>query len=129
MENEMRIVRVLNKIDLAVARPTEVIAEMEQALGIAPADVLPASGKTGQGVDEVLQAIISRIPAPAGDAEAPLRALVYNSHFDTYKGVVVYVRVKDGRLHKGQRIRLLREATNPEIIELVQFRPPPPPRA
>src|SRR6266481_2485263 len=127
MEHELTIVPVLNKIDLPVARPTEVIAEMEQALGIAPADVLPASGKTGQGVDEVLQAIIARIPAPAGDSESPLRALVYNSHFDTYKGVVIYVRVKDGRLHKGQRIRLLREGTEHEIIELGQFRPAPTP--
>src|SRR6266487_2764779 len=83
MDAGLKLLPTLNKIDLPHARPTEVIAEMEQALGIAPADVLPASGKTGQGVDEVLQAIIARIPAPAGGAEAPLRALVYNSHFDT----------------------------------------------
>jgi GTP-binding protein LepA len=123
MEHELTIVPVLNKVDLAVARPAEVIAEMEQALGIVPADVLRASGKTGQGVDEVLQAIITRIPPPPGRADDPLRALVYNSHFDTYKGVVIYVRVKEGKLVKGQRIRLMRGSTEHEIIELGQFRP------
>src|SRR5213082_64339 len=80
MESDLAIVPVLNKIDLAVARPAEVMAEMEQALGIAPPDVLQASGKTGQGVDEVLQAITARIPPPVGDPDGPLRALVYNSH-------------------------------------------------
>src|SRR5437899_10000205 len=72
--NELAIVPVLNKIDLNVARPTEVVAEMEQALGIAPNDVLRASGKTGQGVDDVLRAIIARIPPPAGNPDGPLRA-------------------------------------------------------
>src|SRR5579864_54926 len=94
MEHDLAIVPVLNKVDLAVARPEAVIAEMEQALGIRPEDVLRASGKTGQGVEEVLQAIVARIPPPPGRDDQPLRALVYNSHFDPYKGVVVYVRVK-----------------------------------
>jgi GTP-binding protein LepA len=123
MEHDLTIVPVLNKVDLAVARPDEVIAEMGQALGTLPEDVLRASGKTGQGVDEVLAAIITRIPAPSGRPEDPLRALVYNSHFDTYKGVVVYVRIKEGKLAKGQRIRLMRGGTEHEIIELGQFRP------
>lgn len=125
MEHELAIVPVLNKIDLPIARPDEVIAEMEQALGIVPADVLRASGKAGIGIDEVLQAIITRVPAPSGRPDAPLQALVYNSHFDTYKGVVVYVRVKEGSLKKGQRIRLMRGGTEHEIIELGQFRPVP----
>jgi GTP-binding protein LepA len=127
MEHELTIVPVLNKVDLAVARPDDVIAEMEQALGIVPADVLRASGKTGQGVDEVLQAIITRIPPPPGARDAPLRALVYNSHFDTYKGVVIYVRVKEGGIRKGQRIRLMRGGTEHEVTELGQFRPAPTP--
>jgi GTP-binding protein LepA len=127
MEHDLTIVPVLNKVDLPMARPAEVTAEMEQALGINPADVLPASGKTGQGVDGVLRAIIERIPPPPGDPEAPLQALVYNSHFDTYKGVVVYVRVKEGTIRKGQRIRLMRGNTEHEIIELGQFRPAPTP--
>src|SRR5262245_4959996 len=84
MESDLTIVPVLNKIDLPIARPDEVIAEMEQALGINPADVLRASGKTGIGIDEVLAAIIERIPPPSGSSQDPLQALVYNSHFDTY---------------------------------------------
>src|SRR5438270_21880 len=100
---------------------------MEHALGINPADVLRASGKTGLGVDEIIQAIIARIPPPQGDPQAPLRALVYNSHFDTYKGVVVYVRVKEGTLRKGQRIRLMRGGTEHEVTEIGQFRPAPTP--
>jgi GTP-binding protein LepA len=123
MEHDLVIVPVLNKVDLAAARPDEVIAEMEQALGIDPSTVLRASGKTGLGVDQVLGAILARIPPPSGRPDAPLRALVYNSHFDTYKGVVVYVRVMDGVLRKGQRIRLMRGGTEHEIIELGRFRP------
>src|SRR5438045_3014324 len=123
MENNLTIVPVLNKVDLPIARPDEVVAEMEHALGVAPADVLRASGKTGVGVDDVLRAIVERIPPPPGSTDAPLRALVYNSHFDSYKGVVVYVRVKDGTITKGQRIRLMRGSTEHEVIELGQFRP------
>jgi GTP-binding protein LepA len=123
MEGDLTIVPVLNKVDLAIARTDEVIAEMEQALGVNPADVLRASGKTGQGVEEVLRAIVERVPPPAGKPTDPTRALIYNSHFDTYKGVVVYVRVKEGRLFKGQRIRLIRAGTEYEITDIGQFRP------
>ena len=123
MEANLVIVPVLNKVDLAIARPDEVKAEMEQALGIEPASVLHASGKTGLGVDGVIQAIIDRVPPPAGSIDDPLRALVYNSHYDPYKGVVVYVRVREGRIYKGQRIRLMRGGTEHEVIELGQFRP------
>jgi GTP-binding protein LepA len=125
IEADLVIVPVLNKVDLPVARPDEVIAEMQSALGVDPKDVLRASGKTGLGVDEVLQAIIERIPAPPGDANAPLQALVYNSHFDTYKGVVVYIRVKEGALRKGQRIRLMRGGQEFEVTDVGQFRPAP----
>jgi GTP-binding protein LepA len=125
IEHDLTIVPVLNKVDLAVARPDDVIAEMHQALGINAEEVLRASGKTGQGVDGVLQAIIERIPAPSGSPTAPLQALVYNSHFDTYKGVVIYVRIMEGALRKGERIRLMRGGTEHEVTELGQFRPAP----
>src|SRR5207245_1296155 len=92
-----------------------------------PADVLRASAKTGQGVDGVLHAIIERVGPPPGNPEAPLQALVFNSHFDTYKGVVVYVRLMKGVIRKGQRIRLMRGSTEHEVIELGQFRPAPTP--
>jgi GTP-binding protein LepA len=123
MDSNLTIVPVLNKIDMAIARPEVVIAEMEQALGIDPDSVLRASGKTGLGVDTVIQAIIDRVPPPPGKAEDPLRALVYNSHYDAFKGVVVYVRVKDGRIVKGQRIRLMRGGTEHDVMEIGQFRP------
>jgi GTP-binding protein LepA len=125
LEADLTIVPVLNKIDMPSARPDAVIAEMEQAVGVSPAEVLRCSAKTGQGVDEVLQAIIERVPPPAGSPDAPLKALVYNSHFDTYKGVVIYVRVKEGVLRKGQRIRLMRGGTEHEVTDVGQFRPAP----
>ncbi len=125
MEANLVLVPVLNKIDLAAARPDAVKAEMQTALGIEPNEVLHASGKSGLGVDEVLAAIIDRIPPPPGDTAAPLKALVYNSHFDTYKGVVVYVRIMDGVLKKGMRIRLMRGATEHEVSDIGQFRPAP----
>src|SRR5438132_9622592 len=90
MEANLTIVPVLNKIDLPIARPDDVIAEMQSALGIVPEEVLRVSGKTGLGVDDLLGAIIDRIPTPPGDPGAPLRALVYNSHIATYKVVVAY---------------------------------------
>src|SRR5438477_12260993 len=123
MEHELTIVPVLNKIDMPIARPDEVIAEMEQALGINPAEVLRVSGKTGVGGDELLEVMVTRIPPPPGDPAALLRALVYNSHFDTYKGVVVYVRIKDGTLRTGQRIKLMRNGQEYDVIEMGVFRP------
>src|SRR5438105_3644602 len=123
MEHDLTIVPVLNKVDLPTARPDDVLLEMEHVIGVRPADVLRASGKTGMGVADVLAAVIERVPPPPGDDANPLKALVYNSHFDTYKGVVVYVRVKDGVVRKGQRVRLMRGGTEHEVMELGQFRP------
>ncbi len=127
IEANLTIVPVLNKIDMAIARPDDVISEMHQALGIQEDEVLRASGKTGAGVEEVIRAIIERVPPPPGDPAAPLQGLIYNSHFDTYKGVVVYVRVKDGTLRKGKRVRLMRGGTEHEVGEVGQFRPAPTP--
>jgi GTP-binding protein LepA len=127
IEANLTVVPVLNKIDMAIARPDDVISEMHQALGVEPEDVLRASGKTGAGVDDVIRAIIERVPAPPGDPAAPLQGLIYNSHFDTYKGVVVYVRVKEGTLRKGQRVRLMRGGTEHEVSDVGQFRPAPTP--
>ncbi|HEY8503347.1 MAG TPA: translation elongation factor 4 [Gemmataceae bacterium] len=123
MEHDLTIVPVLNKIDLPTARPEAVIEEMEHAVGTDPADVLRCSAKTGAGVDEILQAIVERVPPPAGDPEAPLKALIFNSHFDSYKGVIVYVRLMDGRLRVGQRVKLMRTGTEYVVNGLGQFRP------
>jgi GTP-binding protein LepA len=125
MENDLAIVPVLNKIDMATARPDDVIAEMEHAVGVRPDEVLRASGKTGLGVDEVLNAIIARVPPPPGDPSTALKALIFNSHFDTYKGVVIYVRLIDGVLRKGEKVRLLRGGTEHEVTDVGQFRPAP----
>ncbi len=123
MESNLVIVPVLNKIDLPIARPDAIISEMETVLGIVPEEVLRASGKAGIGIEEVLEGIIQRIPAPKGRADEQTQCLVYNSHFDTFKGVVVYVRVMSGRLHTGQRIKFMRTGTEHVIMEMGQFRP------
>lgn len=123
MEGNLKIIPVLNKVDLAIARPDDVIREMEQAVGAVPEEVMRVSGKSGVGVIELLNAIIERVPPPPGDDDEPLRALVYNSHFDTYKGVVVYVRVMGGVLRKGQRILLMRNNRTFDVIEVGRFRP------
>src|SRR2546421_3096539 len=123
MEHELTIVPVLNKVALPTARPDDVLLEMEHVVGVPPADVLRASGKTGLGVPEVLAAVIERVPPPPGDDANPLKALVYNSHFDTYKGVVVYVRVKDGVLRKGQKVKLMRSGQEYEVMDVGRFRP------
>jgi GTP-binding protein LepA len=123
MEHDLKIVPVLNKIDLPITRADAVIAEMETALGIEPGEVLKASGKAGLGIDEVLDAIVERVPPPPGKPEDPLRALVYNSHFDVYRGVVIYVRVKEGAIRKGMKIKLMSTGSEHDVLEIGQFRP------
>jgi GTP-binding protein LepA len=123
IENDLTIVPVLNKIDMPTARPEAVMAEMETAVGVKPEECLRASGKTGLGVPDVLSAIIERVPPPPGDPNASLKALVYNSHFDTYKGVVVYVRIVEGAIRVGQKIKLMRANTDYTVLEIGQFRP------
>jgi len=123
MDAGLTIIPTLNKIDLAHARPEFVVGEMETAVLTNPDEVLRVSGKSGEGVDELLAAVIERIPAPAGDPDAPVKALIYNSHFDTYKGVVVYIRMMDGRIKPGQKIKLMRTGRDYPITEIGQFRP------
>ena len=93
MEHNLKIIPVINKIDLVHARVDEVLDEMEQSLGIDPADVIKCSGKTGLGVPELIEAIIERIPAPGGDPDAALQAMVFDSHYDDYRGAITYVRL------------------------------------
>ncbi len=121
--NDLAIVPVLNKIDMQASRPEVVKEEMMTSLGIEPSDVLAVSAKSGQGVPDVFRAIIERVPAPAGDPKAPLRALIFDSKFDDYQGVITYVRVVDGILRVGQRIRLMAGETDYEVTGLGRFRP------
>jgi GTP-binding protein LepA len=117
------IVPVLNKIDLPSAQPDVVIEELESVLAIPREEVLLVSAKDGTGVAEVLEAIVARIPAPEADRDAPLQALIFDSHYDAYKGVVAYVRLFAGRLHEGQPVRLMGSGAQSEILELGVFRP------
>jgi len=119
----LTIIPVLNKIDLPSAQPELVMEELETALAIPREEVLLVSAKEGTGVPELLEAIVARIPAPNGDPTAPLRALVFDSHYDPYKGVVVYVRLEEGTLHDHDRIRLMASKAEGELLELGVFRP------
>ncbi len=123
IENDLEIVPVVNKIDLPSAHPDEVAQEIEDLFGLDAADVIPVSAKTGAGVDAVLEAIIARIPAPTGDITAPTRALIFDSHYDSYKGVIVYVRVVDGVFKKGHSIHFLATDETVEPLEFGVFRP------
>jgi GTP-binding protein LepA len=121
--NDLAIVPVLNKIDMQAARPEEIKEEILHTLGIDPDEILAISAKTGQGVPDVFRAIIEKVPPPSGDPEAPLRALIFDSKFDDYQGVITYVRVVDGTLCVGQKIRLMAGGTDYEVTGLGRFRP------
>ncbi|HEX5443843.1 MAG TPA: translation elongation factor 4 [Pirellulales bacterium] len=123
LEAELAIVPVLNKIDLQAARPEEVMEEMESSLAIDVADVVPVSGKTGQGVDGLLAAIVTRLPAPGGDPNAALQAMVFDSHYDEFRGAITYVRLMNGTVRRGQKIRFLKTGYTYEVLELGQFVP------
>ena len=107
MNANLEIIPLINKIDLPSAEPERVKAEIEDGLAIPADDAVLASGKTGVGVHDLLEAVVYNIPAPQGDADAPLRALIFDSYFDPYRGVVALVRIVDGSMKKGQRLRLM----------------------
>ncbi len=119
----LTIVPVLNKIDLPSAEPDVVIEELENVLAIPREEVILASAKEGTGIDEILEAIVTRIPSPKGDPDAPAQALIFDSHYDSYKGVVVYVRLAQGTLHGHEAIRLMASGAEAELLELGVFRP------
>jgi GTP-binding protein LepA len=121
----LEIVPVLNKVDLQAARPAEVMEEMEALLGILPRDVLQVSAKTGLGVDALLEAVVLRVPPPKGSPGDPLRAIVFDSVYDEYRGVIVFVRVRDGTVRKGDRIFTLGTRQSYEVLDLGKFRPRP----
>ena len=123
MEHDLKIVPAINKIDLQNARVAEVSEEIEQSLGIAADDLLLVSGKSGIGTGELLDAIIDRVPAPEGDVDAPLQAMVFDSHYDEYRGAITYVRLMNGTVKRGEKIRFLRADKTYEVVELGQFVP------
>jgi|694.fasta_scaffold03968_7 GTP-binding protein LepA len=123
MDHNLKIIPVINKIDLNHARVDEVTAEMNQSLGIDPDEIVKCSGKAGIGIDELLSAIIERIPAPSGDDKGSLQAMVFDSHYDDYRGVITYVRLMSGEVKKGDKVRFYRAGVNYEVLEIGQFVP------
>jgi len=118
LDHNLEILAVLNKIDLQAADIDRCAQEIEQVLGIASDEILQVSGKTGQGVPELLDAILQRIPPPVGDPNAPLQALVFDSHFDQYRGVVSSIRVVNGQLQKGEQVRFMQSGATQEALEV-----------
>lgn len=118
MENDLEIVACLNKIDLPAAEPERYAAEIETVLGIPADEILRISAKTGEGVAELLDAVVDRTPAPVGDAEAPLQALIFDSHFDQYRGVVSSVRVVNGVLRSNDKLRFMHAGTSHDPDEI-----------
>jgi GTP-binding protein LepA len=118
IEHNLEIVAVLNKIDLPAADPERCKDELERVLGIPASEILSISAKTGEGVSQLLDAVIERIPAPVGDPTVPLRALVFDSYYDQYRGVISSIRVLEGTLHDDTRIRMMRAGTDHELEEI-----------
>jgi len=127
MEHNLEVIPVINKIDLPGSEPDHVMKEIETVLGFKSNEVLLISAKTGQGVPELIEAIVHRVPPPAGRSDLPLRALIFDSHYDDYKGVVAYIRVVDGVMETGAKLRLMGQGTHLEVLELGYFAPGPTP--
>src|SRR5215217_6713824 len=127
LENDLTIIPVLNKIDLSAAQPEKYAAEIAHIIGCDPSDVLRVSGKTGEGVPELLDQIVAQIPAPVGDAEAPARAMIFDSVYDIYRGVITYVRVVDGRISSRERIKMMSTGAVHELLEIGVISPEPKP--
>src|SRR4051794_7461938 len=129
LENDLEIVAALNKIDLPAADPDRYAAEIETVLGIPAEEIIRMSAKTGEGVPDLLDAIIERIPAPVGDVDAPLQGLIFDSQFDQYRGVVSSVRIMHGRLLSGAKLQFMQAGANHEAIEIGARMPVPTPVA
>ena len=123
IDHDLEIVPVINKIDLPSARPDEVVEEIEDVIGIEAQDAPRISAKNGINIEDVLEAIVHKIPAPKGDETAPLKALIFDSLYDSYRGVIVFMRVMDGTVRKGTRIRMMATGAEAEVVEVGIFGP------
>ena len=123
LDNDLEIIPVINKIDLPSADPDHVKKEIEDVIGLDASDAILCSAKTGLGIEDVLEGIVARVPAPEGESDAPLKALVFDSKFDAYKGVVLYIRVMEGSIRKGQRIRMMATGAEFDVTEVGYFKP------
>ena len=127
LDNDLTIIPVLNKIDLPAADPDKYTKELSQLIGCDPSEVLRVSGKTGQGVPELLDRVVELIPAPTGDATAPARAMIFDSVYDSYRGVITYVRMIDGKLTPRERIQMMSTKAVHELLEIGVSAPEPTP--
>jgi GTP-binding protein LepA len=123
MDHDLKIIPVINKIDLNHARVDEVTTEMNHILGIDPTEIVKCSGKAGIGIDELLAAIVERVPPPSGTPTGHLQAMVFDSHYDDYRGAITYVRLMSGEVKRGDKVRFYRAGVNHEVLELGQFVP------
>ena len=123
LDHDLDVFPVINKIDLASAQPDEVKDEIEDVIGIEAKDAPLISAKNGIGIEEVLESVITRIPAPTGDATAPLKALIFDSIYDSYRGVIVFVRVRNGVIKKGMKVRFMATGSEAEVVEVGYFGP------
>ena len=127
LDNDLAIIPVLNKIDLPSAQPEKYAEELASLIGVDPGECLAVSGKTGTGVAELLDRIVAEVPAPEGRADGPVRAMIFDSVYDTYRGVVTYIRVKDGRLAPRERIQMMSTGATHELLEIGVISPEPTP--
>lgn len=123
LENDLEIIPVINKVDLPAARPDEIAKDLEDLLGIPATEMIQVSAKTGLNVREVLEAVVKRVPSPKGDRSTPLQALIFDSHYDSYKGVIAYVRIVNGVLDKRASLRMMSTASDYEPVEIGAFSP------
>jgi len=123
VDHNLDVIPVINKIDLPSAEPQRVIAEIEDVIGIEAEDAPQISAKNGINIEDVLEAIVAKVPAPKGDANAPLQALIFDSIYDSYKGVIVFLRVMEGTVKKGTKIRMMATGATAEVVELGIFGP------
>jgi GTP-binding protein LepA len=123
LENDLTILAVINKIDLPNAMPEQVAKDVSDLIGLMPDEVIFASAKSGLGIPEILQAIVDQVPSPTGTVATPLRALIFDSHYDAYKGVIAYVKIVDGVLPTDSRVRMMATGKEAEILEVGVFRP------
>ena len=127
LDRDLAIIPVLNKIDLPAADPDRYAAEIAHIIGCEPGDVLRVSGKTGEGVADLLDHVVREVPAPTGDPDAPTRAMIFDSVYDTYRGVVTYVRVIDGKITPRERIKMMSTGAVHELLEVGIVSPEPKP--
>ncbi|MFZ9212760.1 MAG: translation elongation factor 4 [Candidatus Nanopelagicales bacterium] len=125
IESDIKVIPVLNKIDLPAAQPEKYATEIANIVGCKPSDVLKVSAKTGQGVKELLDLVVVEVPAPIGDANAPARAMIFDSVYDTYRGVVTYVRVVDGKLLPREKIKMMSTGATHELLDIGVISPEP----